>query len=241
MKNIKKFTKILVSLFVLLAFINTPVIVMASDYNADYNENLTRRDDLIVNAIKNGETDLEKLIKESFSIEELSKPKVENIKTIRVEKIDNTIVTFKNDGTFYIDSIKESPTLGENNFSNSFNLKSATQYKTASNSYEARGIFGNLLWKAYIQAEFGYDGKKAWVNGKPYGYYSRGTLSIWQVSNWNTGWTNYEGRLGARAYARGNFHWGAEYEGNGLIVQDLNLDLRVSCNYKGIIFRNNGI
>lgn len=43
---------------------------------------------------------------------------------------------------FYIDSIKENPTLGENNFSHSFYLRLATQYKTASKSFEARDIWG---------------------------------------------------------------------------------------------------
>lgn len=69
----------------------------------------------------------------------------------------------------------------------------------------------------------------------------RGTLSFWKVSNWDTGYINYEGQVGARAYARVKFHLGAEHEGNGIIIQDLNLHLRSYCNYQVRIFRNNGI
>lgn len=206
-----------------------------------YYKNLSKRNDLIVNAIKNGESDFERIIKEQFSYEDLQVPVIEDIKVIRSEELDNVIINFKNDGTFYIEKINIKNDKLRFATDHDAILRGAVSYKTASNSYEARGLFGNLLWEAYIEAEFGFDGQKAWVNGTPYGYYKRGNLSLWQVSDWDVDWTNYGGELGARAYARGNFHWGVEYDGNGLVIQELNLDLRVSCNYKGRIFKNKGV
>lgn len=199
-------------------------------------ENLYRRNDLIVEAIKNNNFNFEEIIKSKFSYDDLKVQAVNEVVAIRIEQINNTRVIFNNDGTFFIDTIEEK----ENSKGNLKSISNAN-YKTASNKFEARGAMGNLVWEAYIEAEFGYDGEKAWVNGEPYGYYKRGILSLWQVSDWNVGWTNYEGSLGARAYARGNFHFGIEYDGNGLVIQDIPLDLRVSCNYKGKIFKNSGI
>lgn len=71
------------------------------------------------------------------------------------------------------------------------------------------------------------------------GYYEKGGLpNPWQVSNWEVGTTIIEGGAYCRAYARGNFHWGFEYQGNGVVIQDVYEDVRVSVTRDGTVYRS---
>jgi len=61
---------------------------------------------------------------------------------------------------------------------------------------------------------------------------------LWQVSNWKYGTESVENGAYTRAYARGNFHYGLEYEGNGLVIQDIYEDVRVSVTKDGTVYKN---
>lgn len=95
---------------------------------------------------------------------------------------------------------------------------------------------GVRIFTIAVGSGFAYDGNKASYYGNFTAYYTRGTLSIWQVSNWATGHeavgTSY------RAYAGGNFHYGVEYQGVGLIIQDLYVQHVVTCSKTGSISNN---
>jgi len=156
-------------------------------------------------------------------------------------------LTFLSNGVFYLDELKEkslkypypnnlSATAVTNNYSST---TSQIHYKFASNDRYAYNIFGWPLFKIHIESNFGYNGIKAWYAGGLSGYYSRYISGgIWQVSNWQVGTTVINGGEYCRAYARGNFHFGIEYEGNGWIFQDVYEDVRVSVTRNGTVYRN---
>lgn len=94
------------------------------------------------------------------------------------------------------------------------------------------------MYRLFIEAEFAYNGTSAWVNNHISNYRRLEPLTVWKVSDWHDGWENAEGKLLARAYARGNFYWGITIEGNEFIGNEVYEDLRVTCNMNGKIFRN---
>ena len=82
-----------------------------------------------------------------------------------------------------------------------------------------------------LSCNFYYNGKKAWYKSGLDGFYTRGILSIWQVSNWKVGkesdGTSY------MAYCSGNFHYGFEYKGVGIVIQEKYIRHRMTCNKNG--------
>lgn len=85
-------------------------------------------------------------------------------------------------------------------------------------NYEVRSMLGNTVFTISVQGYFTYNGTA--VN--PHlvdAWYTKGTLSIWQVENWEEGVT-YEMSGNVRIYGKGNFHFGVEIAGYGLVVQD---------------------
>lgn len=64
-------------------------------------------------------------------------------------------------------------------------------------------------------------------------WYTRGTASPWQVSNWEKGTFNYQPGQLAEVYGQGNFHWGAEYQGVGFIIQDYYIKVYSECDQFG--------
>ena len=52
-------------------------------------------------------------------------------------------------------------------------VSGAINYKKAHNFAAAYNRFGNVIWTVFVEAEFGYDGEKVWVNGNPYGFYEK--------------------------------------------------------------------
>ncbi|TCW33470.1 hypothetical protein EDC21_12128 [Thermohydrogenium kirishiense] len=178
----------------------------------------------------------------------LSENKLSNIKNVEKPSLIKVVyldkqnsIYFYNDGTVALETLTSGPVLSSALYDQTKNstLTYAPKYKFASNDrYYYGAVLGNLLFHVHIEANFGYDGSKAWYAGGLWGYYERGTLSAWQVSNWETGTTVINNGEYCRAYARGNFHWGIEYEGNGLVVQDEYVDLRVSVTRNGDVWKN---
>lgn len=79
---------------------------------------------------------------------------------------------------------------------------------------------------------------KSWYDSGLVAKYERGFLSIWQVSNWTSGTEVVENGAYTRAYGRGNFHYGLEVQGTGLVIQDIFEDVRVSVTRDGTVYKN---
>ncbi len=166
-----------------------------------------------------------------------------NVNTLKqcVEIDPLTSITFLGDGSYIIEKIMEkdiTPDMITSLYSHKSNSTTQSQYKFASNNHYYYGLLNNLLFRTHVECNFGYNGVKAWNAGGLSGYYTRGTLSIWQVSNWTVGSTVVNGGEYCRAYTNGNFHFGVEYQGFGLIIQDVFDDLRVSVTKNGTIYKN---
>ena len=61
-------------------------------------------------------------------------------------------------------------------------------------------------------------------------------LSVWQVSNWK-GWKEASG-TSYKAYCSGNFHWGIEYGGTGIVIQDYYCKNTLTCSKNGTITKS---
>lgn len=94
------------------------------------------------------------------------------------------------------------------------------------------------IYRIFVTADFAYNGAEAWAESVSSNYRRLMPLNAWKVSNWHNGWENSQGKLLARAYARGNFYWGYTVYGNEIVMNDVYEDLRVTCNMEGKIFRN---
>ncbi|MNE36319.1 hypothetical protein D3C80_1301260 [compost metagenome] len=89
---------------------------------------------------------------------------------------------------------------------------------TETYTLDVKSILGNTVFSISVRGYFTYNGTA--VN--PHlvdAWYNKGTLSIWQVDNWEEGVT-YEMSGKVRIYGKGNFHFGLEINGYGLTVQD---------------------
>lgn len=97
-------------------------------------------------------------------------------------------------------------------------------------------ILGQEVWRVTQEAQFTYTGSSVTVNYRN-GYYTHGILSIWQVSNWvnsavssifvNNVWTK-------KVMSSGNFHFGIEYQGIGLVIQDKYVTIDAECTVNGV-------
>jgi len=95
---------------------------------------------------------------------------------------------------------------------------------------------GLKMFTLSVTCTFNYNGSKAWYKSGFDYYYSRGSFSTWQVSNWR-GWKEASG-TNFRAYCSGNFHYGFEYQGVGLVIQDIYCKNTISCNKSGTISKS---
>lgn len=81
-------------------------------------------------------------------------------------------------------------------------------------------LLGQEIYRITQEAQFTYDGSSVSANYSD-GYYERGFLSIWQVSDFEDSKESaYNG--GARVKSSANFHYGLEINGIGLVIQDNN-------------------
>ncbi|WP_053943007.1 hypothetical protein [Kallipyga gabonensis] len=112
----------------------------------------------------------------------------------------------------------------------------ATRSRFATNTRTGYGYLGNKLFDVTVECAFYYNGNSAWYKSDFDYYYTRGTLSLWQVNNWR-GWKEFSG-TSYKANCSGNFHFGVEYEGNGLIIQELYCKNSLTCTKDGSIIKN---
>lgn len=120
--------------------------------------------------------------------------------------------------------------------SDSSGLKAGTSSTSGTCSKTYYGTNGNKLFSLTVECSFYYNGSKAWYKSGFDYYYSKGTLSVWQVSNWK-GWKEASG-TSYKAYCSGNFHWGIEYGGNGLVIQDYYCKNTLTCSKNGTITKS---
>ncbi len=113
------------------------------------------------------------------------------------------------------------------------NATKATSSKSGTCSETYYGLAGNKLFTLTVECTFNYNGSSAWYKSGFDYYYTKGFLSIWQVSNWK-GWKEASGSS-YKAYCSGNFHFGLEYEGNGLVIQDFYCKNTLTCSKNGTI------
>ncbi len=111
--------------------------------------------------------------------------------------------------------------------------QATTSYKSGVSSKTYYSIAGTKAFSLAVECTFYHNGSKAWYKSGFDYYYTKGTLSVWQVSNWR-GWKEASG-TSYKAYCSGNFHWGIEYEGNGLVIQDYYCKNTLTCSKSGTI------
>ena len=92
------------------------------------------------------------------------------------------------------------------------------------------------IFSLTVECKFYYNGSKAWYKSGFDYYYTKGAITLWQVSNWK-GWKEKSG-TSYKAYCSGNFHWGVEYDGNGLVIQDIYCKNTVTCSKSGTITKS---
>lgn len=136
---------------------------------------------------------------------------------------DNVKIVLTDSPFFIVETVTTDETPIDDNIlkSSDFTLTATAASKaTKTNTYNyvVKSMLGNTAFTITVQGYFTYNGTA--VN--PHlvdAWYTKGTLSIWQVDNWEEGVT-YEMSGKVRIYGRGNFHFGVEIAGYGLVVQD---------------------
>ena len=234
-------------------FANEPAVISSNDgYSLVENKSLMTNDELyaILLAHQNTE-DLSSVLKEALEVKSSYKSKMKGREPfLNVDEKDNVghiqngiTYNIDNEGlkrvTFYEDTIKLE------NLSVVEKLGvSGNRYKTASNTVDFINKFlGYKLWTAYVKANFGYNGVKAWTEDVDGGYTTYNLIGgIWRVENERSGSVAIQGGAYSRAYYRGNFYFAIGIDlGKGNIEirpQQVPLDLRVSCSKTGVIYGN---
>ncbi len=115
------------------------------------------------------------------------------------------------------------------------NTRSATSVTSIRSFYHAvyALLLGQEIYRITQEAQFTYDGSTVYANYAD-GYYERGFLSIWQVSDFEDSQeSTYYGD--ARVKSSANFHYGLEINGIGLVIQDNNCWVDARCTKNGSV------
>lgn len=162
---------------------------------------------------------------------------------------DGSNITFTDRGYFSIDNLKvnnnntqlNNNNLKVNNDTQLINTKSEMNPHSGTDSLYAPPLTSSvseynwLGWKLFTvctQGYFEYNHKSV----QPYFYDSwyvhNMPFNLWQISNWETG-THQISSSTAEIYAQGNFHYGFEYNGNSLTVQNYYVKVYLLCDQNG--------
>ncbi len=157
-----------------------------------------------------------------------------NSRTYQLESGSN--ITFINHGNFLIDDLKvDNNTIQPVNKENEMNLQSEdNSFYTPSliSSVSEYNSFGWKLFTVYTQGYFGYDNKSVQPYHVNSWYVHNMPFNLWQISNWKEG-TDIISNSTAEVYSQGNFHYGFEYKGNSLTVQNYHVKVYLSCDQNG--------
>ncbi|CUB31601.1 hypothetical protein BN2127_JRS7_03892 [Bacillus subtilis] len=174
------------------------------------------------------ELDIEKYIQSNIDIGQFTTHKLS----------ENISVTFTNTPVYFIESTTE-----EDTPQTSSDVEiAAAKYKntkTYTHSYTAKNFLNMKLFTVKAKGYFQYNGSdvKPKLNDA---WYTKGFLSIWQVSNWQKS-TYKKGSNYAEVYGRGNFHFGLEINGYGLVVQDQYIKVYLTGNKKGTVYKKTSV
>lgn len=188
----------------------------------------------------------DKVEKETTLLKKIGKSD-EEIADSLIEKeynIDEKKVTLYKNGMYSIEESNPSSEEGsnENPDIQSFSslAKSSKKSVPGSNTKSYYSIANIKLFTVSVSAKFYYNGAKAWYRSGLDGYSKRGTLSVWQVTNFKTAresdGTSYV------ATASGNFSYGFSYKGVGINIKEVYIKHEVRCTKngnikKGYVFR----
>lgn len=138
---------------------------------------------------------------------------------------NNLKVEFLDNGLFSIKNLNDSITPSS---------RSNSVWGQAYKDYYSN--IGVHIFTIAVGTGFSYNGQKASYYGNFTAYYKRGNLSIWQVDNWEKGHEPVGSSY--QAFAQGNFHYGLEVSGVGIVFQDLYISHSVTCSKDGKISKN---
>lgn len=183
------------------------------------NKKVNARDLQAINEIDKADTMIKQI--SAYTTRSLAESKITKEHTINDFKLE-----FLMNGCFSIEPIQKEST-------SRIVKRAATQNKWGQAYKDYYNYFGGRTFTVAVGCGFKYDGSTAGYYGNFNAYYKKGTLTIWQVSNWEKGHeqqgSSYE------AHCSGNFHFGFEYDGNGAVIQDLFVTHRVTCDSDGNI------
>lgn len=160
---------------------------------------------------------------------------------------DGSDITFTNQDFFFITSTKKEinnkkecqNTATTSPVTSISALQYTLQYTptiTASQSFY--GLMGNRLFTIYSKGYYGFNVNPAIVETHyTDAWYTLGTPSVFQVSNWKEGGINYLNTHTGEIYGSGHFHWGIEVQGVGLVLYDKYIKVYSTCDQFGNVHR----
>lgn len=203
-------------------------LIDALNSNTSNTENLST-DDVVANYCKTNKDKILTLTNETFS--------VKNKLSLRTYQLkDGSNITFTNKDFFLIDNLKVN-----NNTIKPINEKSEMNSQSGDNSLYTPPLkfsaseYNWLGWKlftVYAKGYFGYDHKSVQPYFDDSWYVHNMPFNLWQISNWEKG-AHMISNSTAEVYGQGNFHYGFEYNGGGLTVQDYYIKIYLSCDQNG--------
>ncbi|AKB38360.1 hypothetical protein MSSAC_3770 [Methanosarcina siciliae C2J] len=161
---------------------------------------------------------------------------------------DGSNITFTNQGYFVIDNLiveeTKNNTFQLNNQKNTIqpssqksemdsqSLVNPDYTSTLTHSVSEYNFFGWKLFTVTTEGYFGYDHKSVQPYHLDSWYVHNMPLNLWQISNWEDG-ENLTSNNTAEVYGQGNFHYGFEYRGNSITVQNYYIKVYLSCDQNG--------
>lgn len=246
-----KFKRILLSLlFIVFSFIGVNAVNINDSINLkteiakqeyiDFAEALIQNvekstNESVINSVNNFiKIETNKIKGESYFLLNESSKLNKELKTSNISKTENVVmkryttkdfsIEFYDNGIFSVEVYPSQISL----------LASGTVFGSATKEYYSAA--GVNIFTISVSSTFSYNGTKASYYSGFDAYYTRGFLSIWQVSNWVSG--KEAVGYSYSAYAKGNFHFGLEVNGVGIVIQDFYIKHTVTCTKDGVISRS---
>lgn len=160
-----------------------------------------------------------------------------NLRTYELK--DGSDITFTNENFFFVTSTKKEPNNKLITQSTTTTRTSGLDYTdtiTASQSFY--NLMGGRLFTIYSKGYYGYSISPAIVEAHYIdAWYTLGTPTIFQVSNWQEGVSDNTVTHKSEIYGSGHFHWGFEVAGSGLVIYDKYIKVYSTCDQFGNIHR----
>lgn len=148
---------------------------------------------------------------------------------IEVSELDETPQAKENEK----DGTKTLASVVTNLIGNEVYAASKTKTRTCSEKKTYYSWAGLKIFTIGMECNFYYNGTKAWYKSGFDAWYTRGALSVWQVSNWKE--KREKSGKSYTAWCAGNFHMGLEVKGVGLVLDDKYIKHKITCSKDGKI------